>query len=59
MQADGNLVVYFWLGHREIAAWDANTQGNSGARFVVQNDGNAVVYNAAGNDVWDTNTCCR
>ncbi|MFC3688176.1 hypothetical protein [Aquipuribacter hungaricus] len=50
MQGDGNLVLY-----REVrgstgtvtalsAVWSTRTAGNPGARFVTQDDGNAVVY---------------
>ena len=39
MQGDGNLVVY--LGEQPL--FNTRTQGNPGARLVMQSDGNLVV----------------
>ena len=53
-QADGNLVTYG--GGRAI--WSSGTPG-SGARFVVQNDGNLVIYNGSNRAVWSSGTAGR
>jgi hypothetical protein len=52
MQGDGNLVIYDAQNH---PLWASNTAGKPGSWFVVQNDGNAVIYH--GNQaVWASNT---
>lgn len=60
MQQDGNLVEYY-NGTNGVTdpIWASGTQGNPGAWFVVQDDGNGVIYNASGKAIWATNTCCR
>lgn len=50
-QADGNL-VYYYTGR---ALWASNTAGR-GAVLVLQGDGNAVIYDAAGRPIWATMT---
>src|SRR5262249_33875858 len=35
------------------ALWASKTPSSPNAQLVVQNDGNLVIYNAAGNAVWD------
>jgi hypothetical protein len=50
MQRDGDLALYF--GSTRL--WDTGT--NSGARVNMQGDGNLVVYDAAGNPLWDSGT---
>lgn len=58
-QTDGNLVVYHNnTPTSDHSKWASNTQGRPNARFIVQNDGNAVIYDN-GKKVWSTNTCCR
>jgi hypothetical protein len=52
MQYDGNLVTY--TGNR--AVWNSGTPGSYGNYAVFQNDGNFVVYTAAGNALWWTGT---
>ncbi|MBW1659096.1 MAG: lectin [Deltaproteobacteria bacterium] len=52
MQQDGNLVLY----HDNKAKWSTETNGHSGAYFVLQNDGNAVVYSKNNKPLWSTNT---
>ncbi|MGW2402673.1 hypothetical protein ACWCYY_39635 [Kitasatospora sp. NPDC001664] len=52
MQTDGNLV----LANAGRALWSSRTWGNSGARFTLQPDGNAVVYAADGRALWSTGT---
>ncbi len=52
MQSDGNLVWY--EGSRVV--WHTNTDGNPGARLVVQNDGNAVIYSSSNRALWQTRT---
>ncbi|MCW2527384.1 MAG: hypothetical protein JWM76_2244 [Pseudonocardiales bacterium] len=51
MQTDGNLVEY-GNGH---ALWSTGTQ-SPGASFLVQSDGNAVVYSRAGAALWASRT---
>ena len=52
MQQDGNLVLY----HNGKARWSTGTNGHPGAYFVIQNDGNAVVYSKHNKALWSTNT---
>ena len=47
MQQDGNLVLY----SSGQPVWATNTSA-SGARFVVQDDSNLVVYNGSGQPIW-------
>lgn len=48
LQGDGNFVV---LDGQSVMRWATGTAGAS--RLVVQNDGNLVLYDAAGQPVWD------
>jgi hypothetical protein len=42
------------------ASWFSNTANSPGARLVIQDDCNAVIYNTAGRAVWHTRTTgCR
>jgi len=50
--ADGNLVERVTATNRVL--WSSGTVGNKGARLVMQPDGNAVIYNAAGKAIWST-----
>lgn len=52
MQTDGNLVLYT----DGKATWSSKTAGNSGARAVLQNDRNLVVYSKAGRALFATAT---
>lgn len=55
MNTDGNFVLYSG-GHD---TWASDTAGNGGARLLMQNDGNLVVYSApaAGNRaLWESET---
>jgi hypothetical protein len=52
MQQDGNLVLY----RNGQAKWSTGTNGHPGAYFVMQNDGNAVVYSRNNKPLWATNT---
>jgi hypothetical protein len=66
MQADGNLVVYGQgflcspsacsLLNPNAALFASNTAGVPGARLVVQNDGNVVIYSPTGQPLWATHT---
>ncbi|SDI97803.1 D-mannose binding lectin [Frankineae bacterium MT45] len=60
MQADGNLVVYenelVGTGSAVVAIWSSRTNGNPGAHFQLQSDGNAVVYSAGNKALWSTRT---
>jgi hypothetical protein len=50
MQGDGNLVLY---NHNVTsAAWASGTDGNSGAWFNMQDDGNIAVYTSGNSVLW-------
>ena len=62
MQDDGNFRLYSDVKN---PTWDSGTDGNRGARLVLQDDGNLVISGAGGFDgygvgqngaVWTTNT---
>jgi hypothetical protein len=38
------------------AWWDSHTQGHPGAQLNIQDDGNAVIYDASSRPIWATNT---
>ena len=38
--------------------WSSGTGGHPGAKLVLQNDGNAVIYDGA-TPLWATHTCCH
>jgi hypothetical protein len=52
LQADGNLVVYV----SGKALWSTRTAGNKYDYFVMQNDGNLVIYTASGKAIWESHT---
>ena len=52
MKAGGNLVL---IGHR-ATVWETKTSGHRGARLVVQDDGNLVVYGADSSILWQSET---
>ncbi len=53
MQEDGNFVIYAnGASGGLIALFATNTYNNPGARLVVQNDGNLVIYNSSGFPIW-------
>lgn len=52
MQTDGNLVHY--LGGR--ALWSTRTRSGGKTRFIMQEDGNAVVYDDANTALWASRT---
>jgi len=54
MQTDGNLTV---RGPQNELIWQSGTGGHPGARLVMQNDGNLVIYDGW-TAVWHTSTCC-
>ncbi len=55
-QADGNLVIYFDpTPTKDKTPWASNTNGNPNSTFIVQTDGNAVIYNN-GRAIWSTKT---
>jgi hypothetical protein len=49
MTAGGDAVV---ARFRDRAVWHSSTAGNDGARLVVQDDGNVVVYRTNGTAAW-------
>jgi hypothetical protein len=57
MQGDGNFVVY--RGPGLAAVWATDTASYPGSRFLVQNDGNLVIYDASNVPRWASNTCCH
>ena len=54
MQTDGNLVFY----NGNTAAWNSRTAGNPGARAVMQDDRNLVVYSRTGRPLYATGRTC-
>ena len=52
MRAGGNLAL---VGSRKVV-WQTKTNGHRGARLVVQDDGNLVVYGADQSVVWQSET---
>ncbi len=52
MQTDGNLVLY---GPSSSVVWASGTNGHPGARLVIQNDGNLVIYSGS-TPLWATGT---
>ncbi|KAL5249268.1 hypothetical protein ACHWQZ_G018205 [Mnemiopsis leidyi] len=52
-QSDGNLVLYDYKGRVRFAA---NCHHRGGARLIMQNDANMVIYTNYGRAVWDTRT---
>ncbi|MFM7850750.1 MAG: bulb-type lectin domain-containing protein, partial [Flammeovirgaceae bacterium] len=52
MQNDGNLVLY----KDKNPLWASDTWGKKGARAVVQDDGNFVLYDTNNNPVWASGT---
>jgi len=54
MQGDGNFVVY--QGRRAIWASGSARGGNAAYSLNLQNDGNVVIYTAAGTAIWQTRT---
>lgn len=57
MQSDGNFVVYDKRSGSDKAIFNTRTQGNSGAFFALQQDGNLVVYSSARKPLYSTGTC--
>lgn len=61
-QNDGNLVVtdYIVLSPlgSSIPVWSSGTGGKGAAYLSLQQDGNLVIYTAAGKALWASNTCC-
>lgn len=55
MQTDGNLVLYT----NGKASWASNTHGNPGAKALLQDDGNFVVYSSAGKALWASHTFAK
>lgn len=63
MQGDGNLVYSngWWDSQQYLhwtPIWSSNTYNRSGqgVHLVLQNDGNLVLYTAAGQAIWNTQT---
>jgi len=56
MDWNGDLILYRTLGGGLV--WHSNTAGHSGARFVVQEDCNGVIYTPGNVPVWATGTIC-
>lgn len=55
MLGDGNLVLH---GTNYLPIWSTGTAGNPGAELTLQNDGVAVIRNAANVVVWSSTTAC-
>jgi hypothetical protein len=60
-QSDGNVVLYAYYGQgRQEAMWSSDTRGQIPGRFVMQDDGNLVIYRGGDNwHVFATNTYVR
>jgi hypothetical protein len=54
LQADGNVVLYDNGNHQ--AVWATNTPRTDPANFIMQTDGNLVLYNSSGSPLWASNT---
>ena len=54
MQGDGNFVLY--NEHNGQAQWHTGTWGNPGARLVMQDDRNLVIYGPDDGYLWDSGT---
>lgn len=53
-QEDGNVVLYAaWSGQ---AVWATGTDGRSTDQFIMQHDGNLVLYAPGGEPIWDSGT---
>ncbi len=53
LQNDGNFVLY---QNGVGAIWHTSTQGNPGARMVMQGEGNLAIYRTNGTAAWATMT---
>lgn len=56
-QGDGNLVLYRYDKAKKRAyeaLWHTQTHGNSGARCILQADGNFVIYNKNMKPLWNS-----
>ncbi|MHC0445141.1 matrixin family metalloprotease [Flavobacterium sp. 3-218] len=56
MLTDGNLVIYDLLDGGQKTIWSSKTAGNSGAKAIMQEDGNFVIYNKNNKQIWSTGT---
>ena len=56
MRRDGNLVLSRRRGRRLQRVWSSRTSGNPGARLVMQEDGNLVIYDSGGSPLWSSGT---
>ena len=56
-QHDGNVVFYIInTSGQYIPRWATNTAGTSANRFVMQGDGNLVLYDTANRALWNSRT---
>jgi hypothetical protein len=53
---DGDAVAGTYVGEDVTQIWQSNTGGNPGARAVLQQDGNFVVYSESNAVLWSSNT---
>jgi hypothetical protein len=53
MQTDGNFVAY---QADNVVRWSTGTQGHPGAKLVLRDDGNVIIVDAYGHQIWATNT---
>lgn len=56
LQQNGNLVEVSTTGN---ILFQTNTSGEGGQSFIMQDDGNGVLYTQASKPVYATNTCCH
>jgi hypothetical protein len=52
----GDAVVGTYVGEDVTQIWQSGTEGHSGARAVLQSDGNFVIYSASNAILWASNT---
>ena len=58
-QHDGNVVFYSYepgTGGQFRARWATHTSGSAANRFVMQGDGNLVLYDTANRALWNSGT---
>jgi hypothetical protein len=56
MQFDGNVVLLYGNGAPPPVVWATHTNGITPGEFIMQTDGNLVLYDSSGQAHWDSNT---
>lgn len=55
-QQDGNVVLYANLVNGPHPIWATNTNGRQTSNFILQSDGNIVLYDGQNQPCWSSNT---